>query len=307
MDAVIVATAEALEKLLAPRYMATSELALVLWLAMQLGRPVLLEGPPGVGKTDMACALAERLERPLFRLQCYEGLDESRALFEWDYAKQILMTQVARTATPVQQTPTEGNPGFDHAIAAALGTKDVLYSEDFLVERPLLAALRSTRPAVLLIDEVDRADAEFEAFLLEYLAEGQVTIPELGTVRARFPVLTLLTSNASRDLSDALRRRCLYVFLQYPPPSAELRILELRVPGIAHSLADQLVRFLSDLRTLGLRKPPSVAEAIDWARSLLLLGKSSLTREVAESTLALLVKYEEDHAQVITALPRLLP
>lgn len=279
-----------LEKALAHTYVADPRTALAAWLALELGRPLLLEGPAGVGKTDLARALAETLSRPLVRLQCYEGLDEAKALYEWDYAKQMLYTQVLRETGKLTE---EGAEGF-------------FFSKRFLISRPLLAALESPTPAVLLVDEVDRADPEFEAFLLEILAESQVTIPEIGTVKAAHPPLVILTTNATRDMTDALRRRCLHAFLDYPPPSREIQILELRVPNIGKDLADALVRFVHAVRSLDLRKAPSIAETIDWARALLLLGASALDKELVVSTLGALLKYEEDRRKVESQAAALL-
>nr|WP_240806633.1 MoxR family ATPase [Polyangium spumosum] len=254
----------------------------------------MLEGPAGVGKTDLARAAAEALGRPLVRLQCYEGLDEAKALYEWDYAKQMLYTQLLRDAIAVE------TQGATLASAAQIVAKSEasFFTEHFLLSRPLLAAIRSDAPVVLLIDEVDRADPEFEAFLLEILSELQVTIPELGTFRAKHPPLVLLTTNATREMTEALRRRCLHAFLDYPSSSRELAILELVVPGIDHTLASHLVAFIGELRKMDLRKAPAVSETLDWARALVLLGKSKLDPELARDTLGLLLKHQEDKLAV---------
>jgi MoxR-like ATPase len=287
--------AELARSLARASYLADDRLALACWLALTLERPLLVEGPAGVGKTDLARALAEALSRELVRLQCYEGLDEAKALYEWDYAKQILYTQLLRDAASAQ---TAGATSLAEAVGRIAGAEEAFFSERFLVKRPLLRALTSEAPVVMLIDEVDRADAEFEAFLLEILAERQVTIPELGTMRARSSPLFVLTSNASRDLTDALRRRCLHAFLDYPPPSREVEILELRVPGIGQRLAEQLAAFAQKVRAMDLRKVPSIAETVDWARALLLLGASALDEDLVRSTLGVLLKYEEDRDKV---------
>ncbi len=250
-----------------------------------MGRPLLVEGAPGVGKTDLARALAEALGRPLLRLQCYEGLDESKALYEWNYGKQMLFTQMFREKGKGRIAPTKS-----------------VFSEEFLLARPLLSSLTSDTPVVLLIDEVDRADPEFEAFLLEFLSEGQVSIPELGTIRAKHPPMVVLTTNATRDMTDALRRRCVHLFLDYPSPAVEMRIIEMRVPGIANALAAELVTFVNKLRTLDLRKAPSISETVDWARALMLLGKSALDRTLVAETLGILLKHESDRERAMKAL-----
>ncbi|HEX3769265.1 MAG TPA: MoxR family ATPase [Polyangiaceae bacterium] len=288
-------------KLAAAGYLASEELALVVWLALTLERPLLVEGPAGVGKTDLARALAEGLARELVRLQCYEGLDEARALYEWDYAKQMLYTQLLREAVASQ---VAGAANLGEAADRVAGADAAFFSRRFLIERPLLRALSSEQPVLMLIDEVDRADPEFEAFLLEILAERQATIPEIGTVRARSAPLFLLTSNGTRDMSDALRRRCLHAFVDYPPPAREQAILELRVPGLAQRLAEQLTAFVRDVRAMDLEKAPSIAETIDWARALVLLGASALDDGLARSTLGVLLKYEGDRVKVASKLPK---
>jgi MoxR-like ATPase len=289
-------TAKDLERRLAAAgYLASEELALVCWLALKLEKPLLVEGPAGVGKTDLARALSEALPRELVRLQCYEGLDESKALYEWDYAKQMLYTQLLRDAVSAQ---TAGATSVAEAADRVAGADAAFFSRRFLVERPILRALSSESPVVMLIDEIDRADPEFEAFLLEVLAERQATIPELGTVRARNAPLFLLTSNGTREMSDALRRRCLHAFVDYPPPSREQAILELRVPGLAQKLAEQLTAFVREVRAMDLQKMPSIAETIDWARALVLLGASALDEDLARSTLGVLLKFDEDRTKV---------
>lgn len=287
------ATPDELRGLLARTYLADERVALVCFLAIRLGKPILVEGPPGVGKTDLARALAEALKRPYLRLQCYEGLDEARALYEWNHAKQLLAVTLRKNDTTAQAA----------ALETGLGE---LYTRDYLLARPLLQALDSDPAAVLLIDEVDRADPEFEAFLLEFLAESQVTIPELGTIKSKTPPLTLLTTNGTRDMTDALRRRCLHLFLDYPSPVQEQKIIELRVPGISHLLTDQVSRFMLRLRKEELQKVPSISESIDFARALMLLMKSALDPEIVRDLLPTLLKHEEDRERVAPKVERLL-
>jgi len=303
MQAALPSHARELEQMLQRAgYLADSRLALIVWLALSLDKPLMIEGPAGVGKTDLARALSEGLGRPLVRLQCYEGLDEGKALYEWDYAKQMLYTQLLRDAVSRQ---TESTDSLGEAVDRIAGGDDAFFSARFLIARPLLRALTSDEAVVLLVDEVDRADPEFEAFLLEILAERQVTIPELGTIRAKHAPLVLLTTNATRDMTDALRRRCLHAFVDYPPPSRELAILELRVPGISKALAAELARVAHEVRKLDLRKAPSIAETIDWARAMVLLGANALDTELARSTLGALLKHEEDRAKVDAKLEKL--
>ncbi|APR77340.1 Hypothetical protein A7982_02687 [Minicystis rosea] len=287
------------------RYIADAATALTAWLALRMRRPLLLEGPAGVGKTDLARAAAEALGRPLVRLQCYEGLDEAKALYEWDYAKQMLYTQLLRDAVARE---VSGAPTIAEAAALVAKSEASFFNEHFLIPRPLLQALRSPKPAVLLIDEVDRADPEFEAFLLEILSELQVTIPEIGTIRAdaEDPPLVLLTTNGTREMTEALRRRCLHAFLDYPPPSREIAILETAIPGIDAALAARVVSFVNALRAMDLRKAPAISETIDWARALLMLGGTKLDKALVESTLGLLLKHQNDKSDVTSKLDRLL-
>lgn len=277
------------EKLLSGAgYIGDREIATALFLAMRLRRPLLVEGYAGVGKTEIAKVLAAALNTDLIRLQCYEGLDVASALYEWNYAKQILRIRIDEKA--------------EHSAA---DTEAHLFDESYLLERPLLKALRHGGSPVLLIDEIDRADEEFEAFLLEILSEYQVSIPELGTIRAEHPPYVVLTSNRVRELGDALRRRCLYLWIDYPSLSKELTIVQTKVPGINASLAGQLCRFIEALRGLELDKRPGVAESIDWARALMELHADHLSPELAHATLGCVVKTKRDTEQVMRKIPEL--
>jgi MoxR-like ATPase len=273
------------------QYIATDDIATVVFLADKLGKPLLAEGPAGVGKTELAKAWAAANGRELIRLQCYEGLDETKALYEWEYAKQMLYTQLLRDQ--LRETLT-GAATLGEAADRLAAEEDVFFSQRFLLQRPLLRAILSDKPVVLLIDEIDRADSEFEAFLLEVLSDFQVSVPELGTLRAKHQPSVLLTSNNTRELSEALKRRCLYLFVDYPDEEAELRIVKLKVPDLAPKLAQQAVELVQKLRGLDLKKSPSVSETLDWARALVTLNARSLDRETLDNTLTVLLKHESD-------------
>ncbi|HEX6492966.1 MAG TPA: MoxR family ATPase [Candidatus Dormibacteraeota bacterium] len=291
MSSDFASVADCVARLDAADYLIDPEAATVAYLATRMEKPVLVEGPAGVGKTELARALSRALSRELVRLQCYEGLDEAKALYEWEYAKQLLYTQILRDkiGDAVGDAPTLGE-----AVDRIARQDDVFFSDRFLLPRPLLRAILSEQPVVLLIDEIDKGDAEFEAFLLEMLGDYQVTVPELGTLTARTRPVTVLTSNAQRELSDALRRRCLHLHLDFPSLERERDIIRRRVPEASAELARQVAHAMSKLRTLGLRKLPSIAESIDWARALVLLNADTLEPAVVSETLSLVLKYEGD-------------
>jgi MoxR-like ATPase len=257
-------------------YLPGESTALVSYLAARLGKPVLVEGPAGVGKTELAKALASYLGRTLVRLQCYEGLDEAKALYEWNYRKQLLRIQAEAAGT-----------GWD-------AVQDDIFGEEFLLPRPLLSAISAAEPVVLLIDEIDKTDHEFEAMLLELLSDFQITIPELGRIEARTHPVVLLTSNNSRELTEALKRRCLYLWLDYPSTEHELAIVKLHAPELPDTIARRLVELVALVRELDLKKPPSIAESIDWARALLLLGADDISPDVFRQTLSIIVKHRTD-------------
>ncbi|MDP9385832.1 MAG: MoxR family ATPase [Actinomycetota bacterium] len=257
-------------------YLPGASTSLVAYLAARLGKPVLVEGPAGVGKTELAKALSRYLDRELVRLQCYEGLDEAKALYEWNYRKQLLRIQAEADGT-----------GWS-------AVQEDIFGQEFLLERPLLHAIASERPVVLLIDEIDKTDQEFEAMLLELLSDFQITIPELGRVEARSQPVVLLTSNNTRELTEALKRRCLYLWLDYPETGHELEIVRMHAPALSERVAGKLVEVVRLVRELDLKKPPSIAESIDWARALLLLGADDIDEATFRSTLSIIVKHRAD-------------
>ncbi len=284
-------------------YIADTRLATTVFLTTRLGKPLLIEGPAGVGKTELAKALALATGRRLLRLQCYEGQDETKALYEWDYGKQLLYTQILREK--IGQVVADA-PDLETAVDRIGAQESVFFSERFLAARPLLESIRSKDPVVLLIDEVDRADEALEAVLLETLAEFQVSVPEVGTFTTTTPPYVVLTSNNTRDLSAALKRRCLHLFLDYPSAERELEIVRSKDTGLPDALAAQLVQIVRGLRELELRKSPSISETIDWARTLAVLGVQELTATVLSDTASVVVKYDKDVRKAISALPRLV-
>ncbi|SDG67346.1 AAA family ATPase [Pseudonocardia oroxyli] len=275
---------EVTERLASVGYLASTAVATTVYLADRLGKPLLVEGPAGVGKTELAKAVAASTESGLVRLQCYEGIDEARALYEWNHAKQLLRI-----------TAGQGNEDWD-------ATRDDVFSEEFLLPRPLLTAIRREDPTVLLIDEMDKADVEVEGLLLEVLSDYQVSIPEMGTVTATRKPFALLTSNSTRELSEALKRRCLFLHLDFPDPDLERRIVLTRVPELPESLVDSLVRTVRVLRAMELRKVPSVAETIDWGRTLLALGMDTLDDEAVRATLGVVLKHHSDQTKATAEL-----
>ncbi len=272
-------------------YITSREIATVVFLALATDKPVLIEGPAGVGKTELAKAVATGLERRLIRLQCYEGLDEAKALYEWEYAKQLLYTQMVkeRINTVIRDADT-----LSEAVDRIASQEDAFFSERFIQPRPLLQAILSPDPVVLLIDEVDKSDPEFEAFLLELLSDFQVTIPEIGTRKPVTIPIVFLTSNNYRDMSDALKRRCIHLYIDYPTQEREMEIVRMKLPGIDERLARQMINAVTRIRRLDLKKKPCISESLDWARALMALKTAELTPDTVADTLNIVLKYHED-------------
>jgi MoxR-like ATPase len=292
-----------IEQLGDQEYLCDKRIATVVYLAQQLDKPVLVEGPAGVGKTELAKVVAASLGRDLIRLQCYEGLDEAKALYEWEYSKQLLYTQILKDKV------SETIAGSETLAEAAerVGAEDsVFFSDRFIVPRPLMQAITSEQPSLLLIDEVDKSDPEFEAFLLEILSDFQVTIPEIGTIKATSQPLVFLTSNDSRELSDALKRRCLHLWIDYPDENLEVEILNRKVPDIDKRLAEEVVQLMNRIRDLDLKKTPSISETLDWARALLALNAEELEDQIVSDTLNVILKYEGDIQKAQNELSKLI-
>jgi MoxR-like ATPase len=291
------------KRLLDQGYIADKNIATVVFLASKLHKPILIEGPAGVGKTELAKAVSAAVKRPLIRLQCYEGLDESKALYEWEYSKQLLYTQMLRDKIG---EIIAGARSLTEAADRIARQDDVFFSEHFILPRPLMRAITSEQPVALLIDEVDKSDPEFEAFLLEVLSDFTVSVPEIGTIQARHLPLVFLTSNDQREMTDALKRRCLHLHIDFPSAEQEVRILELKVPGIGERLAADIVELIQAVRRLDLKKAPSISETLDWARALMILNADELDEKLVTETLNIILKHQGDIHKAQTELTALL-
>lgn len=282
---------DAIKELEKQRYIASKDIATTVYLALKLEKPVLVEGPAGVGKTELAKCIASALNIELIRMQCYEGLDEAKALYEWEYAKQLLYTQILKDKLSEIMGSESTLTG---AVAKLSSTEDVFFSEKFLIPRPILRSITKNERSVLLIDEIDKSDSEFEAFLLEVLSDFQVTIPEIGTFKTDVKPFVILTSNSAREMSDALKRRCLHLYIDYPTIELEEKIVSLKVPESGERLIRQVVEAVHRIRQLQLKKEPSISETLDWAKALVLLGYEDLDPAIAVETLNFILKYEKD-------------